>query len=55
MLLLIQSEAVYSRFVCGDMSKPKAKLGICVRKIDMEKDSKVPNLPPLDKKDVLGT
>ncbi|KAA1085624.1 hypothetical protein PGT21_013191 [Puccinia graminis f. sp. tritici] len=54
MLLLIQSEAVYSRFVCEDMSKPKAKLGICVRHINIEKDSKVPNLPPLDKKDFLA-
>ncbi|POW20633.1 hypothetical protein PSHT_03343 [Puccinia striiformis] len=32
-LLLLQSEAAYSTFVCTDNSKPGAKIGYCVRKI----------------------
>ncbi|KAA1068279.1 hypothetical protein PGTUg99_031227 [Puccinia graminis f. sp. tritici] len=46
-LLLIQSEAAHSKFVCNDNSKKDAKYGICVRKIVEQIDSHDQSLPPL--------
>jgi hypothetical protein len=54
-LLLIQSGAVYSTFVCNDNSIEDAKVGICLRKINTAQDPNDPTVAPLlDKKDFLG-
>ncbi|EFP93181.1 uncharacterized protein PGTG_19141 [Puccinia graminis f. sp. tritici CRL 75-36-700-3] len=52
-LLLIQSEAAHSKFICNDGSKKDAKHGICVRKISQQHDSTNKDLPPLKDMDVL--
>ncbi|KAH9444682.1 hypothetical protein H4Q26_006244 [Puccinia striiformis f. sp. tritici PST-130] len=50
-LLLIQS--AYSVFVCTDPSKPFAKQGICLRKINFAQDPNNKDLPPLGNNDFL--
>ncbi|KAA1068280.1 hypothetical protein PGTUg99_031250 [Puccinia graminis f. sp. tritici] len=52
-LLLIQSEAAHSKFICNDGSKKDAKHGICVRKISQQHDPANKDLPPLKDMDVL--
>ncbi|EFP83866.1 hypothetical protein PGT21_012860 [Puccinia graminis f. sp. tritici] len=54
-LLLIQSGAVYSTFVCNDNNIEDAKVGICLRKINTAQDPTDPTVSPLlDKKDFLA-
>ncbi|KAH9444681.1 hypothetical protein MJO28_013291 [Puccinia striiformis f. sp. tritici] len=52
-LLFVQSEATHSTFICTDKSKPEAKVGYCLRRINKDQDHHNKDLPPLYKKDFL--